>query len=145
MSGDTNSMVFDLPKNSKGEVVSYNAFTINMDVYQENWLTSVKDKLVVGVPSGFTAEWTNESGAGEYKCTIPITNNGTAEIYRGNIVVYYWKGENVIGIDSKSLNGIVGKETTNLDVWWYANANNGYVVPDGVTVDYNYSNIRNMP
>ena len=59
--------------------------------------------------------------------------------------MYYWKGENVIGIENRSLDGIIGKETTNLDVWWYANANNGYAVPDGVTVDYNYSNIRNIP
>ena len=78
----------------------------------------------------------------EYYFTLPIENKGTAEIYDGELLLYFWKGDKVIGVRTERLDGIVGGETTNRKIWVGSYQVDGeYVIPDGVTVDYNYANI----
>ena len=130
-------MIFELPKNSSGEVVPYSAYTISIATWKENNYQSVKDKLIIGTPSEITV---NEYE--DYYVTLPIENKGTAEIYDGELLLYFWKGDKVIGVRTERLDGIVGGETTNRKIWVGSYQVDGeYVVPDGVTVDYNYANI----
>ena len=134
---DTESIVFMLPKNSSGEVVPYSAYTISIEAWETSRYQSVKDKLIIGTPSQIIAEEYEE-----YYFTLPIENKGTAEIYDGELLLYFWKGDKVIGVRTERLDGIVGGETTNRKIWVGSYQVDGeYVVPDGVTVDYNYANI----
>ena len=134
---DTASLVFDLPENASGEVVPYSAYTLSVWTCKEDEYQSVKNKLTIGNPSQII----ESEEKGTY-FELPIENRGTAEIQRGELVLYYWKGDRVIGIRMVDLSGVVGGETTNREIWVGRYMVDGeYVVPDGVTVDYNYANI----
>ena len=143
-SGQTNTYIFDLPKTSKGEMLEYQAFTISLDAYGTSNL-SVRDKIEIGVPSEITKGYENET-SGSYSATIPIKNNGTAEIRRGEMVVYFWEGETVVDVRTVNLRGIVGNETADEKVYYTWNSKNGEEkhIPDGITVDLNYAEISNQ-
>ena len=136
---DTESLLFGLPKNSSGEVVSYSAYTINIGTYEVTEYQSVKDKLIIGTPSKIIY---NEDEDDWYYFTLPIENKGSAEISNGELIIYYWKGDKIIGVNTESLAGVVGGETTNRKIYADRYLVDGtYVIPDGVTVDYNYANV----
>ena len=132
--GETVSINLSMPKNSKGEIIPYSAYTIGIRATKDTIYDSIKDKINIGTPSEIRNEY------GEYSCTIPIENVGTAEIQNGELLVYFWKGTECIGVQSVTLAGIVGGETTEKKVTLWNNQSD--IVPDYATVDLNYANIE---
>ena len=115
------------------------AYTVNIGTYKVTNYQSVKDKLIIGTPSKIIY---NEDEDDWYYFTLPIENKGSAEISNGELIIYYWKGDKIIGVNTESLAGVVGGETTNRKIYADRYLVDGtYVIPDGVTVDYNYANV----
>ena len=143
--GRTTTYIMPLPMNSSGVVVDYRSFTINisLDTQAYNRYTSVIDQLVIGTPTEITVEHDMPTYA-ICSSTVTIQNTGKAEVQNGEMIVYFWKGEEIIGYETIYLRGIVGSETSTKRVSWYWDTYGGVekVVPDGITVEINYANIN---
>ena len=143
--GDISTYVFDLPRNSMGEKLDYTTFKIAISASGANG-TSYKDQLEIGESSSFVKEYEYENSE-SYYCTIPITNKGKTEVQSGDCVVILWRGDEPIAVNSLHLSGIAGNETVERRVYWRWNRSEGVdqntrVVPDGITIEYNYARIN---
>ena len=140
--GEENSILFNLPYNSKGDILGYSAYTINIGAEDESYFVSAKDNVIVGENIELKEEYSWDDGGKEYYCRISVSNKGINEVKNGEVIVYYWKGEEIIGVERCYLYQIIGKDTTEIISTFYSGKSNNYIVPDGVTVDFNYANIR---
>ena len=136
--GDENSLLFYLPKYSKGEIFPYNEYTIFISAYETTHYVSARNYITIGERASCELEDDNEGNYGNYTSKIPVSNTDLRKTTDGKICVYFWKKGVKIDVREYDISGILGKENTYLEVGWYGNKNEA---PDKVTTEYNYVNI----
>ena len=133
---DIQEKVFNLPKNSEGEVIPYAAYTIDLSVHRPNDYQSAKNSISLGVPTLKNDYSTDDC----INCTyiLPITNSGTAEINAGRFIVYYLKDGKVIDVEEDTAFNLTGGTTTNHEISYFKKkSGNNDVVPNGIEVKCN--------
>ena len=129
---DTLTLLFDLPRDSSGNAVTYNAYTIIVDAWDTtSSRTSLKDQITIGIPAITTDDYGNTT------VKVPVENASVTEITSGELVIRYIKDGEVVKISTAYIGGIPGGGTTNRRI--YLSHDECDVIPDSVEVDLNYA------